>query len=336
MKSFHQRTILQRVDCLLVYTEEQVEMFSSLQKPCFTLKSPPKEVAKVLWKAQTLYVHPDGFDHWIDVLQVLHQKHPLSIKLFIFAGSDLSITDEHIEFWTMLFPSAKFWIQNYLGTNANCSIFPIGVNQSIEMEEQEKTQPLVISYFNPLNSKERTELEELLEKEDSLKQYRLPNCSLPEYLKGISNAYFSVCPTGNGYDSFRFWESLSVGAIPLVVSTPFMESLMEHHPELPFIILEKWEDLPSFLHSEIQKVYDMYMNMSNLEILTESYWQKQFDDILETSDETNQSNTKEEVSLSETTVEKTQREFDSSSHESSQTNHSELGQEVLDTKDPIH
>lgn len=320
MKSFHQRTILQRVDCLLVYTEEQVNLFSSLGKPVFTLKSPPKEISSILWKSKSVYIHPDGFDYWIDILQVLHGKHPLPIKLFLFAGSDFSITDEHIEFWTMMFPQSKFWIQNYLGCRPNCRILPIGVNLSIELEEQEKSQPLVISYFNPLNSGERSDLQVFLEGDLSLQSYRLTNSSVEDYLKGMSKAYFSVCPTGNGYDSFRFWESLSVGAIPLVLSSPFMETLMEEHPELPFMILEKWEDLPSFLSENIHKVYDSYMGMSNLEILTEDYWQKQFDDIVQTSGETSQSNTIEEASLSENSVNHEVKESVTLTHDSLQTN----------------
>jgi hypothetical protein len=314
MKSFHQRTILQRVDCLLVYTEDQVNLFSSLGKPIFTLKSSPKEVASVLWKSSSIYIHPDGFDYWIDVLQVLNSKHTLPVKLFLFAGSDYSITDEHIDFWTMHFPTVDFWIQNYVGSHPKCHLFPIGVNRSIELKEQEKTQPLVISYFNPENSKERSGLQTFLEHQSSLQQYQLPKCSLEEYLQGMSNAYFSVCPLGNGYDSIRFWESLSVGAIPLVLSSPFIETLMEHHPELPFMILERWEDLHEFVHSDIPKVYDRYMQMSNLDMLTEEYWQKKFDGIVGTSDETSQSNTREEVSPSE-------RADNSSAEESALTNH---------------
>lgn len=314
MKSFHQRTILQRVDCLLVYTEEQVEFYSSLGKPVFTLKSPPKEVASVLWKSSSIYIHPDGFDYWIDVLQVLDTKHTLPVKLFLFAGSDFSITDEHIDFWTMQFPKATFWIQNYLGTHTRCKIFPIGVNSPIELTEREKSKPLAISYFNSLNSKERSELQDYLEKEQSLHQYQLPKCSIEDYLEQMSNAYFSVCPTGNGYDSLRFWESLSVGSIPLVLSSPFMEALMEQHPELPFMILERWEDLLEFLRSDIPKVYDRYMQMSNLELLTEDYWQKEFASTVETPGETSPSNTREEVSPSEMTVKQTSQESERTNH----------------------
>lgn len=269
-----------------------------MAKNVFTLESPPKEVAAALRPAKSVYIHPDGFDYWIDILQVLHKQNPLAIKLFVFAGSDYSITDEHIDFWTMFFPHAKFWIQNYVGSMTACRIFPIGVNLSVEMKEQEKTNPIVISYFNPENSKERSQLDKFLKTEQCLEKYRLPNLPLEDYLAKVSNAYFSVCPTGNGYDSIRFWESLSVGAIPLVLSSPYIETLLEQHPELPFMILQQWEDLPSFVNGNMQKVYDMYMEMSNLEMLTEEYWMKEFERIVETSDETNQSNMREESSLS--------------------------------------
>jgi len=142
MKSFHQRTILQHVDCLLVYSEEQVKLLSSLGKPLFTLKSSPKEVAPVIWKAKSILIHPDGFDYWMDILQVLHKKHPLSVKLFLFSGSDFTITDENIEFWTMIFPKAKFWIQNYTGSHPSCRILPIGVINPLNLKNKKKIHPL--------------------------------------------------------------------------------------------------------------------------------------------------------------------------------------------------
>jgi hypothetical protein len=299
MKSFHQSAILQNVDCFLVYTPDQQESFSIKYKNVFTLKSVPKEVANVLYAAKSIFVHPDGFDYWIDVLQVLHKKHPLVVKLFIIAGSDYTIRDEHIELWTVMFPTTKFWIQNYTGHQPQCRILPIGVNKSIEMKEQEKSDPIVISYFNPLNSKERYLLQEYLEKEQSLQQYCLSNLPLNEYLDKMSKAHFSVCPQGNGYDSIRFWESLSVGAIPLVLNTHYTEELMEQHPELPFMVLESWEDLPAFLHTDIHKVYDQYMAVSNLDIVTEEYWQREILRIVAPSGETVESNMKEEVSPSD-------------------------------------
>jgi hypothetical protein len=38
-----------------------------------------------------------------------------------------------------------------------------------------------------------------------------------EYLRDISKSYFTICPMGNGIDSHRVWESLYLGAIPIVV-----------------------------------------------------------------------------------------------------------------------
>jgi hypothetical protein len=320
MKSFHQKTILHRVDCCLVYTEEQKEFYSSFHRHVFLLTTPPREVASIVRTAKSIFIHPDGFDCWIDVLQVLDKQHPLEVKLFIFAGSDLTITDEHIELWTMLFPKTMIWIQNYVGSLANCSIFPIGVNHSIEFEEQEKKEPLILSHFTAENSKERKDLKEYLETEPSLAKYCLEKLPVETYLERMATAYFSVCPTGNGYDSLRFWESLSVGTIPLVLSSPFIEALMEHHPELPFMILESWKDLPSFISANTEKVYDSYMGMSNLEILTEDYWIKKFENILGISAQRETSNTKDEVSLYEMPLMQSSQGSEPIDHETHLTN----------------
>ena len=67
MKSFYQKTILQRVDCLLVYTPEQQEDFQKIHSHVFTLKDTPKQVAAILRKAKSIYIHPDGFDYWVDM-----------------------------------------------------------------------------------------------------------------------------------------------------------------------------------------------------------------------------------------------------------------------------
>lgn len=305
MKSFHQNTILERVDCILVYTDEQVEKYSRVCKHVFTLKSLPKEVAAVVRKAKAICIHPDGFDHWFDILEVLNKQQPLPIKLFIFAGSDFTIEDEHIEIWAAMFPGAKFWIQNYLGSHERCRIFPIGVNKSIELSEKEKTKPLVISHFNAQNSEERSLLQTYLEENKDMETYRLLNVPIEEFLDEIGKGFFSVCPQGNGYDSYRFWESLSVGSIPLVLTTPFVEKLMEQHPEIPFMILNEWSDLSSFVGSDIEKVYDAFMGIGNLDILTEEYWSKEFACITETSHQTSSTNTKGEVSPLKTELSKT-------------------------------
>ncbi len=336
MKSFHQSTIFQRVDCFLVYTEDQQETFSKSYSNVFTLKSAPKDVAAVLRTANSIYVHPDGFDYWIDVLEVLHKQHPLSIKLFVIAGSDYTIQDQHIEYWTGIFPKAKFWIQNYVGDYPQCRLFPIGVNKSNEMKEHEKTNPLAITFFNPLNSRERSLLDKYLNTREELQKYRFPQMNMEDYLEKLGSSFFSVCPKGNGYDSIRFWESLSVGSIPLVLNNPFVESLMEHHPELPFMILERWEDLPSFLHSDIQKIYDTYMEMSTLDMLTEDYWTDAFERILKTSDQTSHANKKETFSVSEMNEDQKVQLSEQEDHELAQTNPSQSRQEDRQKEDQDH
>lgn len=320
MNSFHQKAILQRVDCHLVYTEGQKHWYSQMSPNVFVLTDPPQTVATALRTAKSIYVHPDGFDYWIDILHVLHKQKELPVRLFLFAGSDLSITDEHIEFWTYIFPSAEFWIQNYIGQHPNCKIFPIGVNKPCEIQESTKKHPIVISYFNPNNSKEREQLQAYLDKEESLAVYRLPCQPIETYMNHIASAYFSVCPQGNGYDSYRFWESLSVGSIPLVLKSYFIESLLEQYPSLPFLVLHTWEDLPSFLTTDIPSLYQRIKESSNTDILTEEYWLIAFENTVQTSHERDLPNRKEEVSPSGMSVEKPREEFPRGECETVQTN----------------
>ena len=74
--------LLKNIHCSLVYTEEQKRHFGQYMR-CFMLSDPPMEVASVLREALSIHVHPDGFDYCIDVLQVLHEKFSLPVRLFI-------------------------------------------------------------------------------------------------------------------------------------------------------------------------------------------------------------------------------------------------------------
>jgi hypothetical protein len=49
-----------------------------------------------------------------------------------------------------------------------------------------------------------------------------------------------LCPEGNGFDTHRFWETLYMGGVPVVVKNPYLNPLFQ---TFPCIILDAWEDL---------------------------------------------------------------------------------------------
>lgn len=53
---------------------------------------------------------------------------------------------------------------------------------------------------------------------------------------------FCICPEGNGVDSHRLWECLYVKTVPIVINSPFIETLKKYNSKLPFVVLNSWED----------------------------------------------------------------------------------------------
>jgi hypothetical protein len=55
----------------------------------------------------------------------------------------------------------------------------------------------------------------------------------------MTKTHFVICPSGNGMDSHRIWESAYLGAVPVI--------LKEHAPGgsqlWPTLAVESWEDL---------------------------------------------------------------------------------------------
>jgi len=69
----------------------------------------------------------------------------------------------------------------------------------------------------------------------------LPNISPQENLIRLSTYEFCISPEGNGSDCHRLWEALYLKVVPIVLRTPFTETLLIN--KIPLVVLEKWEDL---------------------------------------------------------------------------------------------
>jgi hypothetical protein len=69
----------------------------------------------------------------------------------------------------------------------------------------------------------------------------LPNISPNDNLIRLSTYEFCISPEGNGSDCHRLWEALYLKVVPIVLRTPFTETLLRN--KIPLVVLEKWEDL---------------------------------------------------------------------------------------------
>jgi hypothetical protein len=246
---------------------------------CVRPSTPPREAVSKIMKAKIIYLHADGFDYWSDILLEVQQHKPLPVRLFILMDSDYCFGDEHMECFLAFFPTTKFWIQNWCGSLEKVQLLPIGVNMSYQ-KESNKTQPLGISFLlNYMGNTKREEFFEFLHTTQSILPYCLEKGGFEQYFDQLSRCMFSTCPMGEGFDTYRFWESLMMGAIPIVKKHEFYSTLKQQYPKVAFVEVDNWSDIIDLLPNLTIEYYNSFMDHANLDCLQQSYWIKQLEAI---------------------------------------------------------
>lgn len=100
--------------------------------------------------------------------------------------------------------------------------------------------------------------------------------TISEYLGALNKHKFSICPRGTGYDTYRLWDSLHLGVIPIVVREAQFHEQMAN---LPILFLDKPEDYnlltKEFLCAEYERMQEKSFDYKPL--LT-SHWLKMVSD----------------------------------------------------------
>ncbi len=93
-----------------------------------------------------------------------------------------------------------------------------------------------------------------------------------QFFEILRQSKFSVCPRGNAFDTFRFWDCLYVGTIPIVVKEAvFHEELLD----LPILFLSSYEEFSELTASFLEETYEkMLRKRFNYEKLKSNFWLK--------------------------------------------------------------
>ena len=270
MKYFHYHNLIPYLDMALLDSETIVTN-PKYAHIGYTLESKPSDVSKKLYESSIIYIHPDGYEKWKNIILLLNKRKPLFIKLIIFSGSDFYFDDETIRELYEALPNTEFWIQNYTGTKQErFRILPIGVKE--DYEATEKNYLFGISYASN-NGGFREEFIEFLNNHEEMKQFCTPKVLQDEYYKTLSQFYFNVCPMGNGFDTHRFWECLMVGTIPIIKSHDYFDNLLFQYPNLPVLVVKNWMELPMLIDSLSQEKYNELFQNANLDLIMSEFWE---------------------------------------------------------------
>ena len=99
-----------------------------------------------------------------------------------------------------------------------------------------------------------------------------------DFMRRVAGSHFCICPRGNAFDTFRMWDCLYLGTIPIVVrEADYHEQLND----LPILFLDRYEDFSDlsedFLRTKYQQMQTTRYNYSKLQL---RYWvQPAFDAI---------------------------------------------------------
>jgi hypothetical protein len=101
---------------------------------------------------------------------------------------------------------------------------------------EDKICNIMVSYLSPTHSSRNT-LQERMKLLSFAQIYG--KMQFEPYIKCVSRYKFLLCPKGHAADTFRFWESLLVGSVP-IVETSYLDCF---YKKFPCIIVKSFDDL---------------------------------------------------------------------------------------------
>lgn len=243
-------------------------------------------------------------DHWLDNpldgafysdLEHLPSKE-INKHVLVTNQGDWSITlrnnfyfahDANRPFWSIKKPSLvhKWFSTNMNVYNENTEFLPLGTLQGhldIIDEKIQKIKPdrKTLLYINfGIRSTYRLLLKQYINKnlmyfscfakiewpppEGTKKEIYQP--FLYKFFDNLLTSKFILCPPSNGIDTYRMYEAMYCGCIPILMKMPFTEHLKEY----PLLIINNLNELnKEFLEKEYYRISN---SKFNFEILTKSY-----------------------------------------------------------------
>lgn len=234
------------------------------------IKSTEEEIVLVTW----------GTDFGIDTctLNTVHKSGEKNLK-FVPGKTKYQIaTRNHVYH---LYDDIPKNIKMWYGVHGNIkherfSCLPEGVFYDI-MSFKKNVIPKNYLYLNCINSNGRNFVIETFKNCDHATVFvktKKNKLTMDKYTQQLQEHKFCISPQGNGYDTYRFWESLYLGVIPIVKRRP----LVEHFIDLPILIVDSWDEALSkkFLDDSYERIRSTSYTLEKLDF---NYWKEKIKSI---------------------------------------------------------
>ena len=172
-------------------------------------------------------------------------------------------------------PKLKYiYAQNYTDViHDKIILLPIGLsdfrkkenyyNDDIVINASNKINKILISSHSPTNRNRKLTIEKINSKNVVVSE----KMDHKDFVINLSRYKYSLCLIGNGTDTHRFWESIWVNTIPIVLKTNYY--IDELYKNAGGIVLNNIDELD--LIFETEKKY----TRTNTELMCQHYWDDQ-------------------------------------------------------------
>lgn len=182
----------------------------------------------------------------------------------------------------------RIYCNNYIHEDINDKIrfYPMGRDfrsiKSFKFTDPKNEDRNILCYcnFSITTHKIRQKIFDILKTKSFIKfehmgRFLKYNIKRDQFFKNLSNSKFVICPRGAGRDSYRFYDSIYCGAIPIVVKEKF-HSCFE---DLPILFLDKIEDFNKLTEQYLEEQYIEISKKKKdyYEKLDFKYWLNRFD-----------------------------------------------------------
>jgi hypothetical protein len=215
-------------------------------------------------------------------LPAYYLKQMIQGHVIVLGKSDIEIND------TLLEPyrgsRVKLWGNNLNTSDEMAGYFPMGRDfrgkRCHGLAPQFEKDKLVYCNFSLNTHPVRSDVWDAVRGKsfvhsEHMGEYRNYSLSHDAFYQQLRSSKFCIAPRGNAIETFRMWDSMYVGTIPIVVREAKFYDELEG---LPILLLESYNDFSCLNEAELNQIYSEFLKKDwDYDKLRIEYWRARVD-----------------------------------------------------------
>ena len=180
---------------------------------------------------------------WLEQIQWLSKLRLTHTFKIIHLGDEYATDPIHMYSWSEVSGVMRTYSRPDLGTDKKILVIPLGYHHQAKSRNSEDRK--IIWSFAGTNWKGRSDQLQILQaiQPNSVHWYSEWKDSKQlvenDYISLLTNSIFVACPRGQNIETYRFYEALECGCIPLFISSEVPN--LDIVSSIPFLKLQSWD-----------------------------------------------------------------------------------------------